>query len=94
MAGSGTVCGERVVQWMTKLEKKKDTLSAQNQLANHYEYAAGLGTKGGNSTKKSRGHGDDTTNGLATRHVGVEEDHQESISVWEGAMDSFRYGLM
>ena len=83
---------------MEKLEgrvkqNETDILSAQHQLADHYEYAADLGTKVDELTERADGT-DDTIDGLAHRLVVVEEDHQEAVSVWEDAIDCLRYGLL
>ena len=68
------------------LQSEFEMRSVQQQLADHYEYAAELGTR--------VEHVDETVDGLAVRLVAVEEDHQEATAVWEDALDCLRYGLM
>ena len=68
------------------LQNEQEMRSVQQQLADHYDYAAELGTRAE--------HVDETVDGLAVRLVAVEEEHQEATVVWEDAVDCLRYGLM
>ena len=72
---------EDLPNWNQGCCKAFEMRSVQQQLADHYEYAAELGTRAE--------HVDETVDGLAVRLVAVEEDHQESTAVWEGALDCF-----
>ena len=68
------------------LQNEQEMRSVQQQLADHYDYAAELGTRAD--------HVEETADGLAVRLVAVEEDHQEATTTWEDAMDCLRYGLI
>ena len=69
------------------LQNESEIRPVQNQLPDHCDYAADLGTRAK--------HVDETVDGLAVGLVAVEEDHQEAFAIWEeDTLDCLRYGLM
>eukprot|EP00435_Cladocopium_sp_Y103_P017155 s62_g4.t1 len=96
------LCGwfvlKRGVQWVLKLDARiqhceRDIQAAQEQLADHYGFAAGLATRLDDCMERSESRGD-AVDGLTVRVAVVEEDSTEGLSALEESLDCLRYGLM
>ena len=66
---------------------------AQQQLADHYEYDADLGTRLDTLEGRTE-YRDEALEGVTARLAVLEEDSLEGISGLEAHMESVRYGLM
>eukprot|EP00435_Cladocopium_sp_Y103_P049113 s1418_g14.t1 len=88
------VFGCLMLKRVTRVQQcERDIHFAQEQLADHYGYAAELGTRLDACVERAEVR-DDTTDALAARVAVVEEDLTEGTSALEEALDCVRYGLM
>ena len=72
---------------------EKDLSSAEHQLADHYEFAANLGTRLTEAADQID-RLDDAAGGLATRTTTLEQETAETMAGLEDYLDTVRFGLM